>query len=241
MQFLRRTARRILYRLPATFRTELRALWHALLLATDRFHCAEPEWARLTEWTRPGATAIDVGADVGYYTSRLSQLVGPTGHIVAIEPQHESFCALARNSRRFRYRNVTLLNVAASDTHSFRRMSLPRDEPGLARLDEQGVQPCLALTIDSLAIPGPVCLVKIDVEGHELHVLRGMRELLHRDRPVVVFEARPGVGTLLAGFGYTVCVDRDRPSPNLVAIPPGFLPGSGLLRATESSARPTQH
>jgi FkbM family methyltransferase len=217
-----------LYCLPATFRAELRALWHSLLIATHHFRCEEPEWQRLEEWVGPGDAAIDVGADVGYYTSRLSELVGTTGHVIAIEPQHESFCALTRNSRLFRHRNVTLLNMAASDTHSFRRMSVPRGEPGLARIDELGAQACLGMTIDGLAIPGPVRLVKIDVEGHELQVLKGMEELLERYRPVIIFESRPDAAEFLARRGYALSADRNRRSPNVVATPrPAYVVGQG--------------
>jgi len=216
MRRVRHVLRRFIYALPAGPRSEFRALRHSLLIASRRFRCEEPEWQRLQEWLGPGDVAIDVGANVGYYTWRLSELVGPTGHVIAIEPLHESFCALARNAQRFRHQNVTLLNVAASNAHCFVKMSAPTYEPGLARLDRQGTWSCLAMLIDSLAVPGPVRLVKIDVEGHELQVLKGMEKLLSRDRPVIIFEARREAAEFLVGWNYSITGGC---SPNLLATP----------------------
>src|SRR5262249_41231088 len=42
--------------------------------------------AAISELARPGMVALDVGADIGYYTLQLSRLVGPTGQVVAFEP-----------------------------------------------------------------------------------------------------------------------------------------------------------
>ena len=59
-------------------------MWHHRRQMTrGRFRSPEPEWDRLGEWLRPGDTALDVGANVGHYACRMSQLVGASGRVIA--------------------------------------------------------------------------------------------------------------------------------------------------------------
>jgi hypothetical protein len=61
----------------------------------------------------------------------------------------------------------------------------------------------LAATLDAVQWPHRIALVKIDTEGHELNVLRGITTLLSRDRPHVVVEASSeGLVAFLSDFGY---------------------------------------
>ena len=57
---------------------------------------------------KPGMTAIDVGAHVGYYTLLFSRLVGEAGEVFAFEPEADNFEMLQRNIALNRPRNVTL-------------------------------------------------------------------------------------------------------------------------------------
>jgi len=121
----------------------------------------------------------------------------------------DTFALLAANARLFAHANVSLLNVAASDRMAAVSIELPRFSDGLvnyyqARLtgDPAGLA-VLALPVDALALPMTVRLAKIDVEGHELAVLQGMRRLLERDHPVLIVEtgAQDTVDVLI-GLGY---------------------------------------
>ncbi|HEY6046625.1 MAG TPA: FkbM family methyltransferase, partial [Pyrinomonadaceae bacterium] len=60
------------------------------------------------------------------------------------------------------------------------------------------------LALDALDLPTAVRLVKIDAEGHELSVLKGMRQLLTRDKPALIVEVSgEAVHALLTEMGYT--------------------------------------
>jgi hypothetical protein len=62
----------------------------------------------------------------------------------------------------------------------------------------------LTLAVDGFRIPQPIKLVKIDAEGHEVSVLRGMVELLRRDHPdLIVEDNSPEIEPYLTGLGYT--------------------------------------
>ncbi len=185
------------------------------------FRHDEPEYARLGEWISQGDCVLDVGANVGVYTALLSKLVGPGGHVFAFEPMPETFHLLAYNARLFQYSNVTLFNAAASDAPGLVGIEMPRGSNGLpdiyvARVvDTPAATMVCALAIDSLSLPSRVSFVKIDVEGHEMNVLRGMQELLRRHKPVLLVEGwKSEIKDFLNSLGYA---DQRLPgSPNRI-------------------------
>jgi FkbM family methyltransferase len=135
--------------------------------------------------------------------------VGPSGRVIAFEPVPETFALLAANVARLPHRNVTLLNAAASDAARVQGMNIPRFDTGLdnfymAQLtDDAGALSVLCVTIDGLDLHQPVRLVKVDAEGHEVAVLKGMRRVLERDRPLLIVEdSSPEIATFLDGLGY---------------------------------------
>jgi FkbM family methyltransferase len=203
------TWQRVLVKTPAPVRRALRHAQQAWQIRTGSFRSDEPEFERLARWVGAGDWAIDVGANLGAYTARLAALVGERGRVLAFEPIADTFSCLSANVRRLGLRNVSLFNAAASDRAGLVSMTVPSfptgwPNPYEARIDASGgSEAVLALAIDSLAVPAPVRLVKIDVEGHELAALRGMQGLLARDRPTLVVETDSAeVDAWLAALGY---------------------------------------
>jgi FkbM family methyltransferase len=118
---------------------------------------------------------------------------------------------LAANVALLRAPNVTLFNVAASDSMGIVGMSLPSFETGLqnyymARIVESGqlaAYHVAAIRIDSLELARAVALVKVDAEGHERQVLRGMDALLRSAKPRLIVEGYdPLVEAYLDSLGY---------------------------------------
>lgn len=181
-----------------------------------------------------GDAVVDVGANIGVYTIALARRVGPVGRVYALEPVPPTFEILSSNVRRLAAGNVTVWNRAASDSERVVRMQVPaypeggdnyyesritdrptggatdrRDGPSAGRWYEVE-----AARLDALlgGLERPVRFVKIDVEGHELAVLRGAAALLRRDRPALLVEvsgdpdAEGGAAhelfALLASLGY---------------------------------------
>ena len=219
--------KRLAARLPGQLHHELKRHYYAWQIRHGSFRTAEREYQLLESFVAAGAWVIDVGANVGHYTAKLSRLVGPTGRVLALEPVPKTFELLAHNVRRLPHANVTLLNVAASERPAVVGMEVPAGADGLengylAHISEQktGLN-ILCLPVDSLALPHQVSLVKIDAEGHELAVLRGMVELLHRDRPLLIVEVSSGASAeFILSWGYTMeklpgspnCIFRPKPS-----------------------------
>jgi FkbM family methyltransferase len=210
--------------LPRRYQQELKRLFFARMIRKGQFQRAiedEPEFNRLDQWVKPGDWVLDVGANVGNYSARLSELVQGAGRVLALEPVPETFELLAANVGRFPIGNVTLFNVAASDSFAVRGMQVPALDTGgtnpyMAHLTEDGADvSVLCVPVDSLGIQHTIRLIKIDVEGHELAAVRGMRALLERDRPVLIVEGRsPEVAAFLRDLGYAFA--QDAGSPNRV-------------------------
>jgi FkbM family methyltransferase len=200
--------KRVAGRLPESMQHELRRLFFHGQIRRRTFFTDEKEYALLDRFLRPGDWALDIGANVGHYTMRMAELVGPGGRVIAIEPVPETFALLAANTRLFAQSNVSLLNVAASDKTATAGIEIPRWSDGLQNYYQAHLVPAsssltiLTLAIDALSLPC-IKLVKIDAEGHELPILRGMRALLERDHPVLILETGSSDATgVLAALGY---------------------------------------
>lgn len=180
--------------LPDAWQQEMKRAFFGRQIRSGRFLTDEVEYSMLDQWLKPGDWAIDVGANIGHYTKRMSELVGSQGRVFAFEPMTATFDLLSTNAARFRHDNVSLLNFAASDACRLVHMDLPSFESGAANYYQAHITSngsgtaVMSVRIDALELPQPVRLVKIDAEGHERSVVAGMEQLILRDHPVIVLE-----------------------------------------------------
>jgi FkbM family methyltransferase len=134
----------------------------------------------------PGDTFIDVGAYVGFVTLAAAAAVGPRGRVVAIEPVLENAARIARQLEINGIEHVAIETVAISDSSGDAFIMVDRDPAArgpdaassLSRASSRGGTRRLirTMTLDALCRLqgyGPK-LIKVDVEGHEFAVLRGM-------------------------------------------------------------------
>lgn len=219
--------KRIAATLPPLWQNELKRIYFRRQIRRDSFVTPEPEYAILSTLITAGDWVIDVGANVGHYTKRFSDLVGPTGRVIAFEPVPETFALLAANLQVLPKANVTLINAAVSDKTSLVGMSIPAFDTGLRNFyqahlsdsPDSGLQ-VLTLCVDSLNITHKITLIKIDAEGHEAGVLRGMHQILLRDKPTLIVETGSiEIEDSLEKIGYTH--ERLDGSPNVLFRAPG--------------------
>jgi FkbM family methyltransferase len=211
MQVIKRALKKLAARLPRRWQQALKRVYFAGQIRRHLFRAPEPEFDRLSSMVSSGDWVLDIGANVGHYALRLSALVGESGRVIAFEPVPESFEVLVANAAAASAGNITLINAAASESPGISGMVIPKYEDSgldnfyLAQLSgkESGLQ-VLCIAVDSLDLPHPIRLAKIDTEGHELAVLKGMSRLLRRDHPQLIVEDNdPEVPVYLAGFGYS--------------------------------------
>jgi FkbM family methyltransferase len=208
-------------RLPSAWQHELKRLHYRRQIRRQTFQTAEPEFLILDQLISSGDWVIDVGANVGHYTKRFSDLVGPQGRVIAVEPVPDTFALLAGNVSSFRHRNVTLLNLAASEQTAEVGVQIPDFETGLknyyqARLTTQASElQVLTIALDSLVLSRRIRLIKIDAEDHDSVVLRGLGRLLERDHPTLIVETSSPVAVRsLENMGYKS--ERLAGSPNVL-------------------------
>jgi FkbM family methyltransferase len=196
--FLKNRALRLL---PDSVLQPLR-VWHHRRVLGSFPDTDEPDLAVVRELVQRGAVAVDLGANFGMYTKVLSDLVGPTGTVISVEPVRQTFDALSRNIRSLGMNNVTCVNVAISDSDGDVVMELPKyDTGGInfyqatvvtsadTRIDSNQRVLVPALRLDTLvAGKGIVGFVKCDVEGHELACLSGAEVVLNSHGPAWLVE-----------------------------------------------------
>lgn len=144
---------------------------------------------------RPGDNVLDVGANVGYFSALASMAVGPQGRVLAFEASPSTHQRLQTLVGANAYDNVRTMEVAVADKAGELKFHCgPLDHTGTASLRDlaertSAVTRVKAIALDDLldTLP-PVRLIKIDVEGAEALVLKGMSRLLGRDQPYVLTE-----------------------------------------------------
>ena len=149
---------------------------------------------------RTGMTAIDVGANFGYYTILFGALVGETGHVFAIEPAPATAALLRRSVELNGFQDFTTVVEAAAGAGDAADLLLhvPAREPKNAQLvtsaavvESAGgtVHRVAEIRLDRLlAERHRVDFIKIDAEGAEEAVIAGALATLRRDRPQLVLE-----------------------------------------------------
>lgn len=176
----------------------------------------------------PGATVIDVGANLGFF-SRLFVQAG--ANVIAVEPEHRNAEALRSGSRRWGGGRVTIIEAAVSDADGIVHLAVDPHNHADHQLAAEGVA-IPAITLDSLieaqGIPR-VDAVKIDVQGAEELVLRGAHAMLSRDHPMIFIEldaprlerqgsSAAAVLALIASHGYGLELITSRvPRPTTAA------------------------
>jgi FkbM family methyltransferase len=153
-----------------------------------------------------GVIFVDVGANVDYYTLIASKVVGAVGRVYAIEPVSSTAVILMVNVKLNGCDNVIVRKVATWYTRGKLVLKIPASAYGSASIVREGTSVTVeASTLDDiLRDEASIHLIKIDVEGAELEVLRGAQSVLRRTR-YVVLELSRNAGEVLrvlrnAGF-----------------------------------------
>jgi len=146
---------------------------------------------------KPGFAALDIGANIGLQSLRMSQCVGERGKVYAFEPLIYLQEKFRKNMILNCVSNVALFPYALSDMEGSADFETGQNSwnQGAFSLSNQGNGPEKQHVVIKVADKLPeiqslsnLKLIKIDVEGFEYHVLRGLKETLAKHRPRIIFE-----------------------------------------------------
>ncbi len=181
--------------------------WIKLLFSDDNdrqelyYHLSQQAWhakdmAFYSRYVEPGSTVVDVGANIGFVTTMLASLVGPSGTVLSFEPSWLTYSKLLKTIAVNNLTQVVPYNVGIGATRETLKLVPVSKSSGNNTLVPSMV--CKGThheTVDILALSDipeirdrRVTLLKIDTEGYELQVLQGAREIIGRDMPVIYTE-----------------------------------------------------
>jgi FkbM family methyltransferase len=171
---------------------------------------------------RGGARVFEIGAHQGVVAMMLASIVGTSGQVIAVEATPHNAETAERNARMNGLTQMHVVHAAGADAPGTLHFT-PRMNGHVAAPDEASLE-VRALTVDELtAEHGAPDVLFIDVEGYELHVLRGARRTLEAHRPDLFVEVHTGAGLerfgtaddLLALIprGYEILVSRTEEGP----------------------------
>ncbi len=176
---------------------------------------AEPHLQKIIkQYVGSGDTVYDIGANVGYVSLSLAKRVGPDGHVIAFEPVPRNVDSLRENIEINGLGNIELLAFAASDRCGEAVIRIAENLSTASLIWHRNNPSATEISIRTVAIDemvesgelGSPTFVKIDVEGAEGSVLRGMRRTVAAAKPVLFVECsdagRETVWHLLRELGY---------------------------------------
>jgi FkbM family methyltransferase len=148
------------------------------------------EIAGMRRIVRSGSNVLDIGANIGFYTLLLADLVGGNGHVHAFEPEpinfeHLSGATTARG-------NITIVQKAISHQPEkllmYKSRELNVDHRTYPVENSKDIVPVNAVSVDDyVAERFPVDFIKIDIQGYELHAFRGMERTVLANPELVIF------------------------------------------------------
>lgn len=142
---------------------------------------------------KEGMTVLDIGANIGFYSLLAARLVGPRGKVYAFEPDPRTTASLRENLRANGLPNVTVIQKAASDQSGLREFKLSRTASHSGLYSSMSPESVLGtirvetVAVDEVLLRESVDVIKLDAEGEEAAVLKGLRRTLERSPRAQLF------------------------------------------------------
>ncbi|MEK7551540.1 MAG: FkbM family methyltransferase [Patescibacteria group bacterium] len=192
---------------------------------------------------KSGDIILDIGAHIRYYTLIAAKIVGNKGKVYAFEPDPKNFQILKRNTEENKYKNVVLVNKALSNKSGSIKLFLNKENTGDHRIydsaDNRKSINIQAITLDDFFKDKAkkVDLIKMDVQGAEVHIFNGGNNLIKRNNNIKILtefwphglelcgSSAKEYGTILKENKFKIYnIDEDKKAIKLISINELLLP-----------------
>lgn len=148
----------------------------------------------LNKYIKKGDVVLDIGANIGFYTKILSELVGDMGKVYAFEPDKTNFSHLINNTKNLS--NVEFINKAVSNKTGkitlYQSDLLNVDHKTYATKDYTSKTEIDCIAVDDIIPNKKVDFIKIDIQGYEYFAFKGMQEIFKaNDNLKIITELYP--------------------------------------------------
>lgn len=154
---------------------------------------------------KEGDCVMDIGANIGYYALILARSVGPKGKVFCFEPDKTNFSILSQNIKNNNYSDrVVLYNDAVSDSNENIKLYISETNRGDHRIyasDENRnfIEITAVVPDNEVKIQNEkISLIKIDIQGSEMIALGGFKNIVIKNKPIVISEYWPK-GIMMSG------------------------------------------
>jgi FkbM family methyltransferase len=205
-------------------------IYFSILLKNNKLVSAEYEFYHLQKIVKKNQNVIDVGANIGRYSFKLSKLVGKNGLVYAFEPMNKSFLTFLALITFSKVKNILPFNFALSNKSNFVFMKelessqkknyifgTQTESKIVNKKKNSIVKYCIEL--DKIDIKKKISFIKIDCEGFELEVLQGSKRLIKKNKPIILFEYNDNkkVINYLKSLGYNEILKKQKSRNKLFA------------------------
>ncbi|MBL76907.1 MAG: hypothetical protein CL763_08305 [Chloroflexi bacterium] len=172
-----------------------------LALAISHYGTYEELEAKIMEEKiKAGSIVVDVGANIGLHTLNMARITNIDGKVFAFEPDPSNFKILEKNIQMNNYENIVSEQKAVGQGHGETTL-YQSDHPGMHRIYPQSEKSKGEIQVEltnldkyfnDLGLTDQIDFIKIDVEGFEFSVLKGMKEILENNKQIkILFEFMP--------------------------------------------------
>ena len=164
----------------------------SLLLSTRKNNYDKFEVECLKQIIKKGDIVVDLGANIGYYTLILAQLVGKSGHVYSFEPDPSNFEILSKNVKENKHEHVTLVQKAISDKNSKIKLYVSKRNLASHRIfDAEDKRESIEVDVTTLdeyfkKFKKPIKFIKMDVEGAEGATILGASKIIEDSKNLVI-------------------------------------------------------
>lgn len=144
---------------------------------------------------KKGDFILDIGANIGFHTLYFAELTGVSGKVFSFEPIQVNFDALQRNIKLNQFPQITAINKALGNTNSQMKIHIDQQaqNPGAFNLLDSGPKNTVIDCIkgDDFLEQNQIekiNFIKIDVEGFEYEVFKGLSKTIRNSKPTIIFE-----------------------------------------------------